>query len=144
MTARFVIRTVDEDWIDEIDAGPSRVDDRRAAWEEARRRVAAYPELLTVVISRDTGRVLWRSDPDIPACFEVISAERTGFDPRRPQAHDAKAILSSHKFRDDALNAFYDAVKDPRHDFLLVRDTRPGLDNRVIASSDDFSRAASA
>lgn len=45
---------------------------------------------------------------------------------------------------DPTLTAFYDAVKDPRHDFLLVRDTRPGLDNRVIASSDDFSRAASA
>ncbi len=144
MSDRFVIRTVDEDWIDEIDTDPSRIDDKRAAWEEARRRVAAYPELLTVVICRGTGRILWRSDSDIPAYFEVISAERIAFDYRRPLAHDAKAILSSHKFRDDALTAFHDAVKDPRHVFLVVRDTRPGLDNRVIASSDDFSRATPA
>ena len=144
MAARFVIRTVDEDWKDEIDTDPSRIDDKRAAWEEARRRVAAHPELLTVVICRDTGRVLWRSDPDIPEYYQLIAIDRSLFDPRDPNAIDAHAILSSHKFRDDALTAFYDAIKDPRHDVLAVRDTRLGIHHRVIATSDDFSRATPA
>ncbi len=143
MTARFVIRTVDEDWIDFLDE-PARIDDRRAAWEEAKRRVTEYPELLTVVICRDTGRILWQSDPDIPAYFELVSADRSAFDPRVPENHCAAAVLSAHKFRDDALTAFYDAIEDPDRDLLIVRDTRPGAGNRVIASSEDFSRAASA
>ena len=144
MTDRFVIRTVDEDWIDEIDADPFRIDDKRAAWEEARRRVAAFPELRTVVICRDTGRILWQSDPDIPAYFELVSADRSAFDPRAPENHCAGAVLSAHKFRDDALTAFYDAIEDPDRNCLIVRDTRPAAGNRVIASSEDFCRAAPA
>ena len=144
MTTRYVIRTVDEDWIDEIDTDPSRIYDKGVAWEEAKRRVAAHPELLTVVIDRDTGRILWQSDPDIPEHYQLIAIDRSLFDPRDPNAIDAHAILSSHKFRDDALTAFYDAIEEPRHDVLAVRDTRRGLHHRVITTSADFSRAAPA
>ena len=44
MAPRYVIRTIDEDWIDVFDP-PSRIDDRRSAWEEARRRVRVHPGL---------------------------------------------------------------------------------------------------
>ena len=62
MAVRYVIRTVDEDWIDLADE-PLRIDDRRAAWAEAQRRVATDPDLKTVVLGRDTGAILWQSDP---------------------------------------------------------------------------------
>ena len=57
MTTRYVIRTVDEDWIDLADE-PVRIDDRHAAWAEAKRRVATDPDLKTVVLNRDTGALL--------------------------------------------------------------------------------------
>ena len=139
MTTRYVIRTVDRDWIDELD-GPIRIDNCTEAWHEAKRRVAAYPETMTVAIDRDTGGILWQSDPDIPAHFELVAADRAGFDPRDPEAHRAHSILSSHKFRDDALTAFYDAIEEPRDDVLIVRDTTPGIHRRVISTSDDFTR----
>ena len=66
MAPRYVIRTIDEDWIDLFDP-PSRIDDKRAAWDEAKRRVREHPELKTVVLDRRTGATLWQSDPDIPA-----------------------------------------------------------------------------
>ena len=139
MTNRYVIRTVDQDWIDELD-GPIRIDNRAEAWNEAKRRIAAYPAMMTVVIDRDTGRILWQSDPDIPAHFELVAADRADFDPRHPEAHAAHSNLSSHKFRDDALTAFYDAIEEPRDDVLIVRDTSPGIHRRVISTSYDFTR----
>ena len=38
MAPRYIIRTIDEDWIDLFDP-PSRIDDKRTAWDEAKRRV---------------------------------------------------------------------------------------------------------
>ena len=44
MAPRYVIRTIDEDWIDLFDP-PSRIDDKRSAWQEAKRRVRASPRM---------------------------------------------------------------------------------------------------
>ena len=60
MAPRYVIRTVDEDWIDLFDA-PARIEEKRAAWDEAKRRVREHPELKTVVLDRHTGATLWQS-----------------------------------------------------------------------------------
>ena len=76
MTTRYVIRTIDEDWIDLADE-PVRIDDRHAAWAEAKRRVAADPDLKTVVLNRDTGAILWQSDPNILPRYQVVTANRT-------------------------------------------------------------------
>ena len=143
MTARYVIRTVDEDWIDVLDE-PSGIDDRRAAWEEARRRVRAYPELMTVVICRDTGRILWQSEPDIPSRFRVVAADPATFSHLRPDEHAVTPVISAHKLRDDALTAFYDAIEDPTADLLVVLETIDGHPPRIVATSEDFSRAVPA
>ena len=78
MAPRYVIRTIDEDWIDLFDP-PSRIDDRRSAWQEAKRRVRVHPECKTVVIDRYTGVILWQSDPDIPPRYEVVAVDATVF-----------------------------------------------------------------
>ena len=143
MIARFVIRTVDEDWIDVLDE-PSRIDDRRAAWEEARRRVREYPELMTVVICRDTGRILWQSEPDIPSRFRVVAADPATFSHLRPAEDAVARVISAHKLRDDALTAFYDAIRDPAADLLAVLETIDGHPPRIVATSKDFSRAVPA
>ncbi|MDE0174243.1 MAG: hypothetical protein OYH76_24600 [Defluviicoccus sp.] len=143
MTARYVIRTVDEDWIDVHDE-PSRIDDRRAAWEEARRRVRAYPELMTVVICRDTGRILWQSEPDIPRRFRVVAADPASFSHLRPDERAVTRVISAHRRRDDALTAFYDAIEDPTADLLVVLETIDGHPPRIVATSEDFSRAVPA
>ena len=78
MAPRYVIRTVDEDWIDLADP-PSRIEEKRDAWEEAKRRVREHPELTTVVLDRRTGATLWRSDPDIPPRYEVVAVDATVF-----------------------------------------------------------------
>ena len=44
-------------------------------------------------------------------------------------------VLSSHKEKDDAWTAFYDAIRVPRENLVLLRDTTPT--QTVIASSDD-------
>ena len=78
MAPRYVIRTIDEDWIDVFDP-PSRIDDKRTAWDEAKRRVRVHPDCKTVVIDRYTGVTLWQSDPDIPARYEVVAVDATVF-----------------------------------------------------------------
>lgn len=140
MTARFVIRTVDEDWIDVLDT-PSRAEDRRTAWAEARRRVRAYPELMTVVICRDTGRFLWQSDPDTPSRFRVVAADPATFSHLRPDDNDIARVISAHKLRDDALTAFHDAIEDTTADLLVVLETIDGHPPRIVATSQDLSRA---
>ncbi|MYK16134.1 MAG: DUF2493 domain-containing protein [Rhodospirillaceae bacterium] len=108
MAVRYVIRTVDEDWIDLVDE-PARIDDRSAAWAEAKRRIAADPDLKTVVFNRDTGAILWQSDPAIPPRYRVATADRTvvyAID----DADFPIEVLSDHKEKDDAWTAFYDAV----------------------------------
>ena len=78
MAPRHIIRTIDEDWIDLFDS-PSRIDDRRAAWDEAKRRVRDHPELKTVVLDRHTGVTLWQSGPDIAPRYEVVAVDTTVF-----------------------------------------------------------------
>ena len=78
MAPRYIIRTIDEDWIDLFDP-PSRIDGKRPAWDEARRRVRVHPECKTDVIDRYTGAILWQSDPDIPPRYEVVAVDATVF-----------------------------------------------------------------
>ena len=98
---RYVVRTVDEDWIDLLDA-PSRIEDKRAAQDEAKRRVRAHPEIQTVVLDRRTGATLWQSDPDIAPRLEVVAVDATVFyalDTDLPLPGD---LRSAHKDNDDA------------------------------------------
>jgi len=135
MTTRYVVRTVDEDWIDLADQ-PVRVDDRHAAWAEAKRRVAADPDLKTVVLNRDTGAVLWQSDPDISPRYRVVTANRT-FVYAIDDVDFPVAVLSEHKEKDDAWTAFYDAVAASTKDLVFIFDVS-GSQRRVLANSDDF------
>ena len=135
MAPRYVIRTVDEDWIDLFDA-PAHVDDERAALEEAKRRAGAYPECTTCIIDRRTGVTLWRSDPDVPPRFEVVAVNDTVFYALQTDLPLPGDVLSSHKAKDDAWTAFYAAIEAPvGDDVIVLRDTLPG--ETVLASSDD-------
>ena len=135
MAPRYVIRTVDEDWIDLFDA-PAHVDDERAALEEAKRRAGAHPECTTRIIDRRTGVTLWRSDPDLPPRFEVVAVNDTVFYALQTDLALPGGVLSSHKEKDDAWTAFYAAIGEPEGDDVIVlRDTLPG--ETVLASSDD-------
>ena len=139
MTARYVIRTVDEDWIDLVDE-PVRIDDRRAAWDEVTRRIAADPHLKTVVIDGNTGRVLWQSDPDIPPRYQVAAADRTWVYAIDDTDFPVD-VLSVHKEKDDAWTAFYAAMAEPADDIVFIFDTASG--RRILASSDDYDPVAS-
>ena len=133
MAPRYIIRTIDEDWIDLFDP-PSHIDDKRNAWDEAKRRVRAHPECKTVIIGRHTGVILWQSDPDIPPRYEVVAANRTyvyAVDDRDFPVD----VLSSHNDKDDAWTVFYEAIEQPCDDIILLRDTTPA--QTVIASSDE-------
>ena len=135
MAPRYVIRTIDEDWIDLFDP-PSRIDDKRAAWDEAKRRVREHPELKTVVLDRHTGVILWQSDPDVPARYEVLAVHETVFYALATDLSVSGDVLSAHKEKDDAWTAFYEAVKEPvGDDIIVLRDTIPV--QSVLASSDE-------
>ena len=141
MAPRYVIRTIDEDWIDLFDA-PARIDAKRAAWVEAQRRVRAHPECKTVVIDRYTGVILWKSDPDIPPQYEVVAIDATVFYALETDLPLPIDVLSSHKEKDDAWTAFYEAIEEPTGDIILLRDTTP--QRTVIASSDDDTYSSNA
>ena len=135
MAPRYVIRTVDEDWIDLFDA-PAHIDDERAALEEAKRRVDAHPECTTHVIDRHTGVALWRSAPDLPPRFEVVAVNDTVFHALETDLPLPGDVLSSHKEKDDAWTAFHAAIEEPvGDDIIVLRDTLPG--ETILASSDD-------
>ena len=135
MAPRYVIRTVDEDWIDLFDA-PARIDDERAALEEAKRRAGAHPECTTRIIDRHTGTTLWRSDPDIAPRYEVVAVDATVFHALETDLALPGDVLSSHKEKDDAWTAFRAAIEQPVGDHIIVlRDTLPG--ETILASSDD-------
>ena len=135
MAPRYVVRTVDEDWIDLLDA-PSRIEEKRAAWDEAKRRVREHPELKTVVLDRRTGAILWQSDPDIPLRYEVVAVDETVFYALETVLPLPGDVLSAHKEKDDAWTAFYEAIKAPvGNDIIMLRDTIPS--QTVLASSDD-------
>ena len=134
MAPRYVIRTIDEDWIDLFDP-PSRIEEKRAAWDEAKRRVLEHPELKTVVLDRYTGATLWQSDPDIEPRYEVVAVDATVFYALETDLLPGD-VLSAHKEKDDAWTAFYEAIKAPvGNDIIVLRDTIPG--QTVLASSDD-------
>ena len=135
MAVRYVIRTVDEDWIDLVDE-PVRIDERRAAWAEAKRRVAADPDLKTVVLDRDTGAILWQSDPAIPPRYSVATADRT-FVYAIDDVDFPIEVLSEHKEKDDAWTAFYDAVAASADAFIFIFDVSEAQ-RRIVASSDDY------
>ena len=135
MAVRYVIRTVDEDGIDLVDE-PVRIDDRRAAWAEAKRRIATDPDLKTVVLDRDTGAILWQSDPAVPPRYLVASADRTvvyAID----DADFPIEVLSDHKEKDDAWTAFYDAVAASADELVFIFDVSEDR-RRIVANSDDF------
>ena len=134
MAPRYVIRTIDEDWIDLFDPA-SRIDDRRSAWQEAKRRVRAYPECRTVVIDRHTGVILWKSDPDIPPRYEVVAVDATVFHALETDLPLPADVLSSHKEKDDAWTAFYEAIEEPSEDIIVLRDTTSA--QTIVASSDE-------
>ncbi len=117
-------------------AQPPRIDEKRAAWDEALRRVREHPELKTVVIDRHTGATLWQSDPDIPLRYEVLAVDATVFYALATELSVSGDMLSAHKDKDDAWTAFYEAVKEPvGNDIIVLRDTIPA--ESVIASSDE-------
>ena len=135
MAPRYVIRTVDEDWMDLFDP-PSRIEEKRVAWEEAKRRVRQHPELTTVVLDRYSGATLWRSDPHIPPRYEVVVVDATVFYALESDLPLPGDVLSAHKVKDDAWTAFYDAVEEPEgNDIIVLRDTMPG--ETILASSDE-------
>ena len=135
MAPRYVIRTVDEDWIDLFDA-PAHIDEKPAAWDEAKRRVRAHPECTTRVIDRHTGVTLWRSDPDLPPRFEVVAVNDTVFYALETDLPLPGDVLSSHKDKDDAWTAFHAAIEEPvGDDIIVLRDTLAG--EAILASSDD-------
>ena len=135
MAPRFVIRTVDEDWIDLFDA-PSRIEDKRAAWNEAKRRVREHPELKTVVLDRRTGATLWQSEPDIAPRYLVLAVNDTVFYALDTALSLAGDVLSAHKEKDDAWTAFYEAIPEAVGDDLIVLLDTVG-DETVVASSDE-------
>ena len=135
MTIRYVIRTIDEDWIDLADE-PVRIDDRCAAWAEAKRRVAADPDLKTVVLDRDTGAILWQSDPAVPPRYRVATADRT-FVYAIDDVDFPVEVLSEHKEKDDAWTAFYDAVAVSGDTLVFIFDITRAR-RRIVANSDDF------
>ena len=135
MAPRYVIRTVDEDWIDLFDP-PSRIEEKRAAWDEAKRRVREHPDLKTVVLDRRTGATLWQSDPDIPPRYLVLAVNDTVFYALDTALSLSGDVLSAHKEKDDAWTAFYEAIPEAvGNDIVVLLDTAPG--QTVLAASDE-------
>ena len=135
MAPRYVVRTVDEDWIDLFDP-PARIRDKRPAWDEAKRRVREHPECTTLVIDRRTGAILWRSEPDIAPRYEVLAVDETVFYALDTDLSLTSDVLSSHKEKDDAWTAFYEAIEEAvGNDIIVLRDTIP--EQSILASSDE-------
>ena len=115
---------------------PARIKEKRAAWNEAKRRVREYPELKTVVLDRRTGATLWQSDPDLPLRFEVVAIDETVFYALETDLPLPGDVLSAHKEKDDAWTAFYEAIEDAvGNDIIVLRDTVGG--ETILASSDE-------
>ena len=135
MAPRYVIRTVDEDWIDLFDA-PARIDGKRPAWDEARRRVREHPELKTVVLDRHTGATLWRSEPDIAPRFQVLAVDATVFYALDTDLSLTSDVLSVHKEKDDAWTAFYAAIEQRVGNDIIVLCDATQVQS-ILASSDE-------
>ena len=133
---RYVVRTIDEDWIDLFDP-PSRIDAKPLAWEEAQRRMRNHPEYTTVVIDRFSGATLWQSDPDIPRRYQVVAVGDTVFYALDRDLSAVGEVLSAHKIKDDALTAFYAAAAQPSRDIVVLLDTATRPDATVLATSEE-------
>ena len=135
MAPRYVVRTVDEDWIDLFDT-PSRIEEKRAAWNEAKRRVREHPELKTVVLDRCTGATLWQSEPDIAPRYQVLAVDETVFYALDSDLSLTSDVLSVHKDKDDAWTAFHEAIEQRvGNDIIVLRDIGPA--QTILASSDE-------
>jgi len=135
MAPRYVVRTVDEDWIDLFDA-PARIDEKHAAWDEAKRRVREHPALKTVVLDRHTGATLWQSEPDIAPRFQVLAVDATVFYALETDLPLPGDVLSAHKEKDDAWTAFHAAIEERvGNDIIVLRDIGPA--QTILASSDE-------
>ena len=143
MAPRYVIRTIDEDWIDLFDP-PSRIEEKRAAWDEAKRRVREHPELKTVVLDRHTGATLWQSDPDIPLRYEVLAVDATVFYALETDLPLPGDVLSSHKEKDDAWTAFYEAVEEPAGNDIIVLCDATHVQSILASSDEDLYRTDAA
>ena len=142
MAPRYIIRTIDEDWIDLFDA-PARIEEKRAAWEEAKRRVRAHPECTTLVIDRYTGVILWQSDPDIAPRYEVVAVDATVFFALETDLPLPGDVLSAHKVKDDAWTAFYEAIAEPSGNDIIVLCDATHVQS-ILASSDEDRYGADA
>ena len=131
----YIVRTVDEDWIDLL-YPPSRIDDKRGAWREAQRRVRDCADCKTLVIDRRTGAVLWQSEPEILPRYEVVTVDRGLFQTAQGEASRTAKVLSTHRERDAALTAFQDTLGQTSSEIVILRDiTAPHVIHRT---SDDL------
>ena len=137
MAPRYVVRTVDEDWIDLLDA-PSRIEEKRPAWDEAKRRVREHPELKTVVLDRHTGATLWQSEPDIAPRFQVLAVDETVFYALETDLPLPGDVLSSHKEKDDAWTAFYAAIEERVGNDIIVLCDATHVQSILAASDEDI------
>ena len=135
MAPRYVVRTVDEDWIDLFDP-PACIDEKRPAWDEAKRRVREHPELKTVVLDRHTGATLWQSDPDIAPRFQIVAVDETVFYALETDLPLPGNVLSSHKEKDDAWTAFYEAIEERVGNDIIVLFDATHVQS-ILASSDE-------
>ena len=140
MAPRYVIRTVDEDCIDLSDA-PARIDDERAALEEAKRRVGAHPECTTRITDRCTGVTLWRNEPDVAPRYEVLAVDATVFYALETDLPLPGDVLSSHKEKDDAWTAFYAAIEESVGNDIIVLCDATHVQSVLASSDDDLDRA---
>ena len=135
MIDRYVIRTVDEEGFAPHEY-TSVIDGKPAAWTEAKRRVAEYPDHKTIVMDRANAIVLWESVPTAPDIYEIVTVDRTQFNVLDPDEDLPVDFISSHWDKDDAWTAFYATVREDPEDIVLLR--LAVLPERIIANSDDF------
>ena len=108
--------------------------DKRAAWEEAKRRIPACPKCTVLVIDRHTRAILWQSAPDLPPRYEVAAAN-PAYVYSIEDDNFPVDVLSVHRDKDGARSAFSDAIKETSDDLILLIDIF--IDRTVIARSDD-------
>ena len=137
MAPRYVVRTVDADWIDLFDP-PARIEEKRPAWDEAKRRVHEHPELKTVVLDRRTGATLWQSEPDIAPRFEVLTVDETVFYALETDLPLPGDVLSVHKEKDDAWTAFYEAIDEAVGNDIIVLCDATHVQSILAASDEDI------
>ncbi len=137
LAPRYAIRTVDEGGIDLFDP-PSLTNDRRAALEEAERRVRAHPDCTILVLDRFNGRTLWKGVPDRYHRYQVRVISQTILYALDFDLATVGDFLSAHRDKDDALAAFHEAIKQPWGDVVVVLDTAGGAAAVVTSSDEDI------